>query len=87
MEYFYGIQPLKFGRFDGTNIQEIADEFCPPGTVVDGSDRIYLTGTGSGDFDSTLDVGDLVSGGPSIYHPADWNENWARVLGPGEGNA
>jgi hypothetical protein len=87
MEYVYGVSPQKFGRFDGTNIQQIADEFGMPGTVVDGDNRIYLTGTGSGDFDITFQVGDLVGGGPYLITAEDWNLQWTRVSAPGEGNA
>jgi hypothetical protein len=79
MAITYAVSLAPFIKFDGTNIQEIYDNLIvpfSPGAVIDGTDRIYYTGTGSDGFDYTYTLGDVVAGAGGVI-PA---EQWARYL-------
>lgn len=77
MATVYGILANPFIEFDGTNIQEIHDAFYPESTI-DGTDRLYVTGTGSGDYDFTFQQGEMVGYYQQIS-PADWAEKYVKV--------
>jgi hypothetical protein len=79
MAIVYGAQAFPYIEFDGTNIQEIFDAFCPPEAVIDGADRIYLSGTGSGDYDITFQSGDLATWGLSKVTASDWAIKYVKV--------